>query len=271
MTNELRGVEAAAEALADQADHCVVGFATKQDIVDAMYQLADRVVEMRSAISAYLEATTPVLAGAAVKVMEQARYKMENAEWSNWLDDWVGLAWAHHPVPGESERRWLYALVHPKAGDNAEVEPVGYVTGSNLRALKDGIMGVMTVNNQQNAVFQNPIYAQPPIKEDAKGGDGEVERLRAAGFPGYMDIPLISDLQRHVEEIGHTEIGQDIQAAIEVIRSLSSAMDRVRGLADNMEGYIDAYHVSYALVSYIRKLVAEFRPVSAALRKEGGE
>ncbi len=36
------------------------------------------------------------------------------------------------------------------------------------------------------------------------------------------DIPLLADLQRHVDEIGHTERGQDIAAAIALIRSLSA-------------------------------------------------
>lgn len=40
-------------------------------------------------------------------------------------------------------------------------EPIGYLTGSNLRALSDGLQGVMTVSHEQNAHFQNPIYAAP--------------------------------------------------------------------------------------------------------------
>src|SRR5687768_14655089 len=41
-------------------------------------------------------------------------------------------------------------------------EPIGYVTGSNLRAMKDGLQGIMTVSNVENALFSNPIYAIPP-------------------------------------------------------------------------------------------------------------
>ena len=86
------------------------------------------------------------------------------------------------------------------------------------------------------------------------------------------DIPLIADLQRHVEEIGHTEIGQDITAAIDVIRSLSlpkAAYSNLDRLADNVEGYIDAYHVCSTLDGHIRQLLCELRAALSATATEG--
>ena len=39
------------------------------------------------------------------------------------------------------------------------------------------------------------------------------------------DIPLLADLHRHLDEIGHTEIGQDIQSAIMVIMAQRQRTD----------------------------------------------
>ena len=43
----------------------------------------------------------------------------------------------------------------------ADSEPVGYVTASNMRALKGGLQGVMTTSAVKNAHFSEPLYAAP--------------------------------------------------------------------------------------------------------------
>jgi hypothetical protein len=95
-----------------------------------------------------------------------------------------------------------------------EQEPIGYVTGSNLRAMKDGLQGVMTVSNVKNAVFQNPLFASPvahPLR------DGEI----------YATVS-----KRQFSEEENAAIDQDIAGKLsagyaELIRELVGALKRI--------------------------------------------
>jgi hypothetical protein len=64
-------------------------------------------------------------------------------------------------------------------------EPVGYVTGSNLRAMKDGLQGVMIVSNVENALFSNPIYAIPP----------EIQALTVESIIAIRDALIGDDIE----------------------------------------------------------------------------
>jgi hypothetical protein len=148
-TNELRGVEAATDLPAYDAgllnDFGGGDVSWWQDYIRG--ELARAHEFYQSHFTAYLEATTPVLAGAKVKPLEWVKvgfafeaktilgvyradqcaekarlYSLDRSsyEWFNSRDEAKAAAQADY------EQRILSALVHPKAGDNAEVEPVAW-------------------------------------------------------------------------------------------------------------------------------------------------
>lgn len=164
MTNELRGVEAATDLLKQKiAEAFDAGFQESSEgynyeyCPEAMSEgefSASRSHFAATAAAAYLEATTPVLAGAGkVKLLEWAKvgfafeaktilgvyrvdqcaekarlYSLDRSsnEWFNSPDEAKAAAQVDY------EQRILSTLVHPKAGDNAEVEPLSIPVGWKL-------------------------------------------------------------------------------------------------------------------------------------------
>jgi hypothetical protein len=108
--------------------------------------------------------------------------------------------------------------------------PVAWVSSSLLILLELGSRGAFNtqVANTKFRGFDIPLYSAPqcPRPMNSRPVHFPAADCVAAGECGCGkdETPhaLIECLERHVEEIGHTEIGQDIQAAIGVLRHLSS-------------------------------------------------
>jgi hypothetical protein len=79
------------------------------------------------------------------------------------------------------------------------------------------------------------------------------------------DILLIADLRRHLDEIGHTHIGQDITASIDVIIALDSSLKEIREENDRLKGETERLESLHR--SEIADMAERFRSVnlSAAL------
>lgn len=75
-------------------------------------------------------------------------------------------------------------------------EPIGYLTGSNLRALEDGLQGVMTVSHEQNAHFQNPIYAAPQPAH----GTSATERVASVNLVGDLNASALRTAVENFED-----------------------------------------------------------------------
>lgn len=67
---------------------------------------------------------------------------------------------------------------------------------------------------------------------------GPSPELMAKLKTGAEDIPLLADLQLHVDDIGHTETGENIRCAIDVIKDLAEKNEKLRG--DLLMAYLKA-------------------------------